>query len=50
MRTVNIIRSDRHELHSVEMNKIVLYADDDERVVMNDGILTLAPGHCRSKG
>ena len=46
-RTMNAIRSHRHELFTEEINKIVLSANDDKRVILEDGIHTLAHGHWR---
>ena len=47
MRTMNVIRSYRHEIHSEEVNKVALSANDDKRVIMEDGIHTRAYGHWR---
>ena len=44
-RTMNVIRSHRHELFTEEINKIALSANDDKRVILEDGIHTLAHGH-----
>jgi len=44
---MNIIRSRKHELYTEEVNKVVLSADDDKRHVLQDGIHTVALGHCR---
>ena len=48
-RTMNVIRSHRHELFTEEVNKIALSANDDKRVILEDGIHTLAHGHWRIK-
>jgi len=47
MRKVVIIRSEKHELYTQQINKIALSAEDDKRVInlMEDEILTLAYGH-----
>ena len=45
-RTMNVIRSYKHDMYT-EVNKIALTADDDKRVIMEDGIHTLALGHFR---
>ena len=45
MRTMNVIRSHRHEVYTEQVNKIALSAEDDKRVVMQDGVHTLAYGH-----
>ena len=34
MRTTNIIQSDRHEVYSVEVNKVALSSKGDERHVL----------------
>src|ERR1043165_5429652 len=44
-RRMNVIRSHQHEIYTEEVNKIALSCDDDKRVVMDDGISTLAYGH-----
>ena len=44
-REKNVIRSHCHEIYTEEINKIVLSSDDDKRVIMTDGIHTLAYGH-----
>ena len=44
-RKVNVIRSHCHEIYTEEINKIALSSDDDKRVIMSDGIHTLAYGH-----
>ena len=45
LRTMNVFRSHKHELYTEEVNKVALSADDDKRVIMDDGIHTLAYGH-----
>ena len=47
-RTMNVIRSHRHELFTEEINKIALSANDDKRVILEDGVHTLAHGHWRT--
>jgi hypothetical protein len=42
---MNVIRSYKHDIYTEEVNKIALSADDDKRVIMEDGIHTLALGH-----
>jgi hypothetical protein len=44
-RPMNVIRSYKHDMYTEEVNKIALSADDDKRVIMDDGIHTLALGH-----
>ena len=41
-RKMNVIRSDCHEIYTEEINKIALSSEDDKRVIMADGIHTLA--------
>ena len=47
-RTMNVIRSHGHELFTEEVNKIALSANDDKRVILEDGIHTLAHGHIKT--
>ncbi|XP_065658183.1 uncharacterized protein LOC136082692 [Hydra vulgaris] len=49
MRKMNVIRSHCHEVYTEEINKIALSAEDDKRVVLEDGIHTLAYGHYKFK-
>ena len=44
-RAMNVIRSHEHEIYTEEVNKIALSANDDKRIVMQDGVHTLAYGH-----
>ena len=44
-RSMNVIHSHKHTLWTEEVNKIALSADDDNRVIMDDGIHTYAYGH-----
>ncbi|XP_065650459.1 uncharacterized protein LOC136078605 [Hydra vulgaris] len=46
IRKMNIIRSHAHEVYTEEINKVALSAEDDKRVILEDGIHTLAYGHC----
>ena len=48
-RQMNVIRSHCHEIYTEEINKIALSSDDDIRVIMTDGIQTLAYGHTKVK-
>ena len=48
-RTMNVIRSHLHDVYTEEVNKVALSAEDDKRVIMEDGIHTLAYGHYRLK-
>src|SRR5688572_20951784 len=45
----NVIRSHLHEIFTEEVNKIALSADDDKRVILDDGVHTLAYGYCSLK-
>ena len=45
MRKMNVIRSHQHEIFSETVNKIALSADDDKRIILDDGISTLALGN-----
>ena len=44
-RKMNVMRGHCHEIYTKEINKIALSSDDDKRVIMADGIHTLAYGH-----
>ena len=48
-RKMNVIRSHCHEIYTEEINKISLSSDDEKRVIMVDGIHTLAYGHTNLK-
>jgi hypothetical protein len=48
-RRMNVIRSYKHDMYTEEVNKIALSANDDKRVIMADGIHTLAIGHHKTK-
>ena len=47
-RKMNIFRSHKHVVYSEEVNKVALCANDDKRVVREDGIHTFAHGHYKS--
>ena len=47
-RKMGIFRSHKHVVYSEEVNKVALCANDDKRVVREDGIHTLAHGHYKS--
>jgi len=44
-RKMIIIQSEKHDIYTEEVNKIALSAEDDKRVIMEDGINTKAYGH-----
>ena len=46
---MNVIRSHCNEIYTEEINKIALSSDDEKRVIMADGIHTLAYGHTNFK-
>jgi hypothetical protein len=48
-RPMNVIRSHHHDVHTEQVNKIALSADDDKRVIMDDKIHTMAYGHYQLK-
>ena len=45
MATMKQLRSDKHEIYTVTINKIGLSPYDDKRYILEDGITTLAYGH-----
>ena len=45
---MNVFQSHLHDVYSKEINKIALLANDDKRVVLKDGVHTLAHGHFRN--
>jgi hypothetical protein len=48
MESMNLFRTDRHQIHTVKLNKTTLSVFDDKRFILNDGIHTLAYGHWRT--
>ena len=40
-----MFRSSKHEVHTIEINKVALNKDDDKQIAKKDGISTLAHGH-----
>ena len=40
-----MFRSAKHEVHTIEVNKVALNRDDDKRISRKDGISTFARGH-----
>ena len=47
LRTMNVVRSHKHDVYTEEVNKIALSSDDDKRYILEDGTHTLALGHYR---
>ena len=48
LRKMNVFRSRGHVVYTEEVNKIALSANDDKRVILKDGMHTLAHGHFRT--
>ena len=48
-RTMNAIRGRKHYIHTESITKIALSANDDKRIILEDGINTLALGHYKIK-
>ena len=48
-RKMNVIRSNCHEIYIEEIHQIALFSDDDKRVIIVDGIRTLAYEHTNWK-
>ena len=40
-----MFRSNRHEVHAIEVNKVALNRDVDKRISRKDGISTFVRGH-----
>ena len=49
LRKMNVIRNRAHEVYTEEMNKVALSANDDKRIILEDGVHTLAHGHFRAQ-
>ena len=49
MRQMNVIRSHKHVVYTERVNKVALSHEDDKRVIMEDGVYTLAHGRYLSK-
>ena len=47
-RTSTAIRSEGHEIHTIQINKVALSPNDDKRVILEDKISTLAIGHYKT--
>ena len=48
LRSMNVIRSREHVIHSERVNKVALSCEDDKRVILDDRISTLAIGHYKT--
>ena len=46
---MNGIRSRAHNIYTEKMNKVALSCEDDKRIILEDGVHTLALGHFKSK-
>jgi len=44
LKTMNVIRSRKHDLSTEQVNKIALSANDDKRIIRPNKIQTLAHG------
>ena len=42
---MNLTRSHHHHVYVEEVNEVALSANDDKRMILQDGKLTLAVGH-----
>ena len=42
MRKMKIIRSEKHDIYSKEVNKVALTNEDDRKKVLEDGVYTLS--------
>ena len=40
-----MFRLSKYEVHTIEVNKVALYQDDDKQIAKKDGISILAHGH-----
>lgn len=48
-RGMNTFRSRQHKIYTERVNKIAFSADDDKRIIMDDGVKTKASGHYQSE-
>ena len=49
MRQTNVIRPRKHNVYTETINKVALSHEDDKRIILSDGINTLAYGYYLSK-
>ena len=40
-----MVRSSKHEVHTIKVNKVALNKDDDKRISKRDGISMFGRGH-----
>ena len=45
---MKVIRSQKHVLYTMDMNKVSLSAYDDKRYILNDGVSSYAYGHYKT--
>ena len=45
MREMDLIRTHGHQIYTETVNKVALSANDDKRIIREDGIHTYAIGH-----
>ena len=46
---MNVIRSHAHNIYTEKINKVALSCEDDKRIIVEDGVHTLALGPFKSK-
>ena len=46
---MNVIRSRAHNIYTEKINKVALSCEDDKRIILEDGVHTLALGHFKLK-
>ena len=49
MRSMNVIKSHKHEIFTETINKVALSSEDDKRIICEDKIHTLAHGHYKTE-
>ena len=49
MRSMNVIRSHKHEIFTETINKVALSSEDDKRIICEDKIHTLAHGNYKTE-